>query len=51
MKENTFVKPSLFTVGAESHPHGGTVLTAVRESGGQNLRVKRGSIFFKTIQE
>lgn len=45
------VKAALFTVGAQSHPHGGTVFTAVRQSGGQNLRVKRGSIFFETIQE
>lgn len=51
MTTKSFVKAPLFTVGAEPHPHGGTVFTAVRQSGGQNLRVKRGSIFFETIQE
>lgn len=49
--KKNFIKPALFTIGAESHPHRGTIFTSVRHSGGQNLCVEWGSIFFKTIQE
>lgn len=43
-------KTGIFTLRAESHPHG-TILTDIRKPGGQLLCVKWCSILFEAIQE
>lgn len=43
-------QPAIFTIGAESHPHG-TILADIREPGVQMLRAKWCPILLKPIQE